>query len=111
MISHSNIIRIVFCLGAVTLLAGAMLPSKSSAQQFLGKARQACTGIVTVATPERPVLIQPFQALTVNVGSPEVIISCQDQQPITLQCPDKTNQVLIDRTQGPNIYSIICLRN
>jgi hypothetical protein len=109
--SHTNIIRLVFCLCAAALLVGALLPGKTSAQQFLGKARQACTGTVTVTTPERPVLIQPFQALRVNVGSPNVIISCNDQQPVTLKCPDKTNQVLIDRTQGANIYSIICLRN
>lgn len=82
-----------------------------SAQQFLGKARQACTGFVTIATPQEPVSIPPFQALKVNVGGNEINISCQGGPPLTIECPSTTNEVLIDRTQGANVYSIVCLRN
>jgi hypothetical protein len=92
------------------LLLGAWPSAPSRAQQYLGKARQNCVGLVTVASPSKSVNVPPFQAITVDVGSEQVAVSCQGQQPVTVQCPQSTNRVLIDRSQGSNIYSIICLK-
>ena len=95
----------------LALALGALSVGEASAQQFLGKARQACRGILSVETPQQPVVVQPFRAMTIDVAAPQIKITCQDQTPITVECPSGTNRVLIDRTQGSNIYSIICLRN
>jgi hypothetical protein len=96
---------------SVAILLFALLGSGSAgAQQYLGKARQNCVGNVVVKSQSKTVNVPPFQAITVDIGSEQVSVSCQDQAPVNVQCPQATNRILIDRTQGSNIYSIICLK-
>jgi hypothetical protein len=83
----------------------------ASAQQYLGNARQRCSGPVTVTTPSGTLQIRPFEARSAEVGNAKVQWQCPDQpQPGEIQCPPNTNKVLIDRSQGGSIFSIICLQ-
>jgi hypothetical protein len=101
----------LFLLFGAALLVGSQLPSGALAQQYLGKARQNCVGVVGVKTPRSVVNVQPFQAVTAETESDQVTVSCEgEQQPVTIKCPDATDRVVIDRTQGSKIYSIICLK-
>jgi hypothetical protein len=98
------------CLVATALLFASLASGGTGAQEYLGKARQNCIGNVVVKAQGKAVNVAPFQAVTADIGSDQVTVSCQDQPPVTVQCPSATNRVLIDRTQGSNIYSIICLK-
>ena len=85
--------------------------SEASAQQYLGNARQRCQGVVTVTTPGGALQVRPFEARSAEVSNSAVQWQCPDQpQPNQIQCPPNTNKVLIDRSQGGSIFSIICLQ-
>ena len=81
----------------------------ASAQQFLGNARQKCSGEVTVATPDNSMKIRQFEARSAEIGEPAVKWQCQDQPQVDIECPANTNKVLVDRSQGGSVFSIICL--
>ena len=82
-----------------------------SAQQYLGNARQRCQGAVTVTTPGGALQVRPFEARSAEVSNSTVRWQCLDQpQPSEIQCPPNTNKVLVDRSQGGSIFSIICLQ-
>lgn len=97
-------------LGAVFALC--LLPfGQADAQQYLGNARQRCQGVVTVTTPGGSLQVRPFEARSADIGNAAVQWQCPDQpQPGQIQCPPGTNKVLIDRSQGGSIFSIICLQ-
>jgi hypothetical protein len=81
------------------------------AQQYLGNARQRCQGPVTVTTPGGALQVRPFEARSAEVNNSSVHWQCSDQpQPAEIQCPPNTNKVLVDRSQGGSIFSIICLQ-
>jgi hypothetical protein len=83
--------------------------STAPAQQFLGNARQKCAGEVTVATPDTSMKIRQFEARSAEIGEPAVKWQCQDQPQVDIECPANTNKVLVDRSQGGSVFSIICL--
>jgi hypothetical protein len=80
-----------------------------SAQQYLGNARQRCQGPVTVTTQRGALQVRPFEARSAEVNNSTVRWQCVDQSS-EIQCPPNTNQVLVDRSQGGSIFSIICLQ-
>ena len=85
--------------------------NSASAQQYLGNARQRCQGPITVTTPGGALQVRPFEARSAEVNNSSVRWQCPDQpQPAEIQCPPNTNKVLIDRSQGGSIFSIICLQ-
>ena len=80
-----------------------------SAQQYLGNARQKCTEPVTVTAQGMSVQVRPFESRSVEVGSVTLNVQCAGQsQPV--QCPGNTNKILVDRSQGGSVFSIVCLR-
>ena len=84
---------------------------EASAQQYLGNARQRCQGPVTVTTSGGTLQVRPFEARSAEVSGSNVRWQCAEQpQPGEIQCPPNTNKVLIDRSQGGSIFSIICLQ-
>lgn len=97
----------------IVLAVWAISPAEVSAQSFLGKARQACDGVLNVTPPQQETIaVNPFQSLTVDTLTASIELKCEtDVKSTNIQCPPDTNRIVIDRTQGPNIYSIICLRN
>jgi hypothetical protein len=93
------------------LLLSALLPQTGTAQQYLGNARQRCQGPVTVTTSGGALQVRPFEARSAEVGGAAVRWQCPDQQQAgEVPCPAGTNKVLIDRSQGGSIFSIICLQ-
>jgi hypothetical protein len=87
-----------------------VLTQASSAQQYLGNARQRCQGPVSVTTSGGSLQVRPFEARSAEVGGSSVRWQCPDQQQSgEVPCPDGTNKVLVDRSQGGSIFSIICL--
>ncbi|WP_088344027.1 MULTISPECIES: hypothetical protein [Rhodomicrobium] len=83
----------------------------ASAQQYLGNERQKCTGAVTVTASGGTLTVRPFESRSVDIGNTKVSWQCQDQQASDTQCPQNTNKVLIDRSQGGSTFSIICLHD
>jgi hypothetical protein len=102
--------RAQFLLSCAIVLAP--LPSgEGTAQQYLGNERQKCTGSVTVTAPGGALEVRPFEARSMDIGNSTINWKCQDQQPSDTRCPDNTNKVLIDRSQGGSTFSIICLHD
>lgn len=104
--------RFSFAVGLATLLlVGLLPPGSATAQQYLGNARQRCQGAVTVTTPTGTLQVRPFEARSAELTDSVVRWQCPDQpQPAEFACPANTNKVLIDRSQGGSIFSIICLQ-
>ena len=102
--------RAVFLLSCAMVLS-VMLAGESSAQQYLGNERQKCPGAVTVTAPGGALEVRPFESRSVDLGDATVAWQCQDQQASNTRCPDNTNKVLIDRSQGGSTFSIICLHD
>ena len=98
----------LFCGSGLMLLL--LVPGELGAQQYLGNARQRCQGAVTVMTPGGALQVRPFEARSAEVGDATVRWQCPDQGASEIQCPPNTNKVLIDRSQGGSIFSIICLQ-
>jgi hypothetical protein len=96
--------------GAALILS--VLPlDASSAQQYLGNVRQRCQGAVTVTTEGGSLQVRQFEARSAEVNSANVKWQCPDQpQPAEVQCPPNTNRVLVDRSQGGSVFSIVCLQ-
>jgi hypothetical protein len=109
MISATKIIsRPLICLALFASIW--LLPAEApSAQQFLGNARQKCTGEVSVTTSDNSMKIRQFEARSAEIGEPAVKWECQDQPQVDIECPPNTNKVLVDRSQGGSVFSIICL--
>jgi hypothetical protein len=107
--SSSTVSVFSFVCGALMMV---LLPGDSAAaQQYLGNARQRCQGPVTVTTAGGSLQVRPFEARSAEVSTSNVQWQCPDQpQPGQIQCPPNTNKVLIDRSQGGSIFSIICLQ-
>jgi predicted NUDIX family NTP pyrophosphohydrolase len=81
----------------------------SQAQQFMGNARQKCAGVVTVKTSGATLTVRQFEARSAELSDPKVSWQCENQPQVDIQCPANTNRVLIDRSQGGTIFSIVCL--
>jgi hypothetical protein len=96
-------------LSLFTALIFAVLPQTSWAQQYLGNARQRCQGPVTVTTSGGSMQVQPFESRAGEVGGP-VRWQCAEGSSGEVPCPAGTNKVLVDRSQGGSIFSIICLQ-
>jgi hypothetical protein len=101
--------------GALSRIGAAMtmvllLGDGAAAQQYLGNARQRCQGPLTVTTTGGALQVRPFEARSAEVGNATVQWQCPGQQPGQIECPANTNKVLIDRSQGGSIFSIICLQ-
>jgi hypothetical protein len=91
------------------LLLFLLSPNIGSAQQYLGNARQKCTDAVTVTAPGMSMQVRPFESRSVEVRSVTLNVQCGGQsQPV--QCPSNTNKVLVDRSQGGSVFSIVCLQ-
>ena len=105
--SAPSVFSLVCAAMAVLVLSG----DGASAQQYLGNARQRCQGPVTVTTSGGALQVRPFEARSAEVSTSNVQWQCPDQpQPGQIQCPANTNKVLVDRSQGGSIFSIICLQ-
>ena len=92
-----------FVLFGAALLVGSQLPGGALAQQYLGKARQNCVGVVGVKTPRSVVNVQPFQAVTAETGSDQVTVSCEgEQQPVRLRLGQAMQvDAALDRQPAP----------
>jgi hypothetical protein len=98
-------------LSCAAVLLVLLPPPIASAQQYLGNARQRCQGSVTITTPGGTLQVRPFEARSAEVNNSTVRWQCTDQQQAAdIQCPPHTNKVLVDRSQGGSIFSIICLQ-
>jgi len=107
-IDAKNIFRSIGLLSAAALLY--LLPMQyGSAQQFLGYARQKCDGEVTITTTEESLNVAQFEARAGRLDRPAVKWRCREEPQVEIECPDNTNEVLIDRSQGGSVFSIICL--
>ena len=94
---------------SAALLLFLLSPNIASAQQYLGNARQKCAEPVTVTAQGMSVDVRPFESRSVDVNSPTLNVQCGGQrQPV--QCPANTNKVLVDRSQGGSVFSIVCLQ-
>ena len=98
----------LFC--GCALLLWLAVPATPSAQQYLGNARQRCSGPVTVTTPGGALQVRPFEARSAEIGDAKVRWQCPEQEASEIECPPGTNKVLVDRSQGGSIFSIICLQ-
>ena len=95
------------CIAFAVLLS--IAAQSSQAQQFMGNARQKCAGVVTVKTSGATLTVRQFEARSADLSDPKVSWQCEDQPQVDIQCPANTNKVLIDRSQGGTIFSIVCL--
>lgn len=91
------------------LLLYLLSPGIGSAQQYLGNARQKCPEAVTVTAPGMSMDVRPFESRSVEVKGSTLNVQCGGQRQ-TVQCPANTNKVLVDRSQGGSVFSIVCLQ-
>jgi len=91
------------------LLLYLLSPGTGSAQQYLGNARQKCPEAVTVTAPGMSMDVRPFESRSVEVKGTTLNVQCGGQRQ-TVQCPANTNKVLVDRSQGGSVFSIVCLQ-
>jgi len=92
------------------LLLYLVTPDTGAAQQYLGNARQKCAEQVTVTAAGVSVEVRPFESRSVEVRGTTMSVQCGGQRQADVQCPTNTNKVLVDRSQGGSVFSIICLR-
>lgn len=107
-VKHSTRALLLLC---CTAALHALPSGGAAAQQFLGNERQRCTGSVTVTTPGETLKVNPFEARSVDLNNSAANWTCQDQAPAETRCPENTNKILIDRSQGGSVFSIICLHD
>jgi hypothetical protein len=86
-----------------------LLAQGAGAQQYLGNSRQKCAGQVTVQTQRSALKVRQFEARSAELNDEKVTWQCQDEPPAEIQCPPNTNKVLVDRSQGGNTFSVVCL--
>ncbi len=96
-------------LACAALLIFLLSPSIGSAQQYLGNARQKCPDPVTVTAQGMSMDVRPFESRSVEVGSSALNVQCGGQRQ-AVQCPANTNKILVDRSQGGSVFSIVCLQ-
>jgi hypothetical protein len=94
----------------VALLFCLLVPHTGSAQQYLGNARQKCPEPVTVTAQGTSMQVRQFESRSVEVRTTTLNVQCGGRPLPDVQCPANTNKVLIDRSQGGSVFSIICLQ-
>lgn len=77
-------------------------------QKLLAFSRVRCDGDVTVDRTD--LLVKPFEARAAKVDNRTVDWKCKGREMTPVNCPKKTGKVLIDRAQGGDTVSIICLK-
>ncbi len=87
-----------------------LLPGAGSAQQYLGNARQKCSEQVTVTAPGLSIAVRQFESRSADVSSTKIGVQCGSQRLSDVDCPANTNKILVDRSQGGSVFSIICLQ-
>lgn len=103
----SSVSRLVGLLAAVAL--SGLVAAEAGSQQYLGNSRQKCAGQVTVQTQNNSLKVRQFEARSADLKDEKVTWQCQDQPQAEIQCPPNTNKVLVDRSQGGNTFSVVCL--
>jgi hypothetical protein len=107
------------CVSAVSLayvFVVGLVPSQPvSAQAFLGTYRQTCLQQVTILNAQSKsgqveVEVQPFSAVPVPVADGVVKWRCGSVEMDPVRCPARTNLIMVDRSQGPQLFLILCLR-
>ena len=101
--------RLIFAACAALLLY-LVTPDTGAAQQYLGNARQRCAEQVTVTAPGMTAQVRPFESRSAEVNSSTISWQCGGQPRPDIKCPANTNRILIDRSQGGSVFSIICLQ-
>ena len=101
--------RLIFAACAALLLY-LVTPDTGAAQQYLGNARQKCAEPVTVTTPGVTAQVRPFESRSAEVSTSTISWQCGGQPRPDIKCPANTNRILIDRSQGGSVFSIICLQ-
>jgi hypothetical protein len=96
--------------GCAALLLYLLIPDTGSAQQYVGNAKRKCAGNLTVTAPGMSAQVRPFETRSADVTSSTLSWQCDGQPQQEINCPANTNRILIDRSQGGNFFSIICLR-
>jgi hypothetical protein len=96
--------------GCAALLLFLLTPDTGVAQRFLGNARQKCADQVTVTTPGMTAQVRPFESRSADVSSSTLSWQCGGQPQPDINCPANTTRILIDRSQGGSVFSIICLQ-
>jgi hypothetical protein len=92
------------------LLLYFLTPEDGAAQRYLGNARQRCADQVTVTTPGMTAQVRPFESRSADVTTSKLSWQCGGQPQPDIDCPANTTRILIDRSQGGSVFSIICLR-
>jgi hypothetical protein len=98
------------CYSALILCAVLLAPGTAEAQQYLANARQKCADQVTVTAPGVSAQVRPFESRSADVTSPTLSWQCGGQPQPEIKCPANTNRILIDRSQGGSVFSIVCLQ-
>jgi len=95
---------------SVLILAWLLAPGTADAQQYLANARQKCADQVTVTAPGMSAQVRPFESRSADVTSPILSWQCGSQPQPDIKCPPNTNRILIDRSQGGSVFSVVCLQ-
>lgn len=103
--SHRSLLAV-----CTALLLSLLVPGTGHAQRYLGHARQKCADHVTVTTPGMTAQVRPFESRSADVTSSTLSWQCGGQPQPDINCPANTTRILIDRSQGGSIFSIICLQ-
>jgi hypothetical protein len=98
------------CYSALILGAWLLGSGTAGAQQYLANARQKCADQVTVTAPGMSAQVRPFESRSADVTSPTLSWQCGGQPQPDIQCPANTNRILIDRSQGGSVFSVVCLQ-
>jgi hypothetical protein len=101
--------RSVFAV-CTTLTLSVLMPDPGFAQRYLETKRQKCPDRAKVTTPGLPAPVGAYEARSADVTTPSVTLQCEGQPQQPVECPPGTNRILIDRSQGGGVFSIICLR-
>lgn len=92
------------------ILCAFLTSTTAGAQQYLANARQKCADQVTVTAPGMSAQVRPFESRSADVTSPTLSWQCGGQPQPDIKCPANTNRILIDRSQGGSVFSIVCLQ-
>jgi hypothetical protein len=104
-IEYRKLPVLLFCFALASTEFGL---SAAWAQQFRGFGRSICDQDVTIEGT--PLTVRAFESRSSNIGNPTIRWKCGAAQRPDVQCPPNTNKVLVDRSQGGRVVSIICLQ-
>ena len=108
---YSKVLQRSIFAGCAALPAVLLTLDTGSAQQYLDTKRQRCPDQAKVMTRGLSAPVGSFEARSADVQTPSVNVECEGQpQPQPVECPAGTNRILIDRSQGGGVFSIICLK-